>query len=141
MTVSSTRERDRLIAERGQHVNRIKGLCAIHGIYDYEPMRRDRMLRLEQLRAGVVLPPRLKAEIARELRRLELILGMLKEIETERNAIAAAENMLTHTTNAKKVQDLVKLMAIGPGIASVLTGEVFYRSFDNRHQVASYASL
>jgi hypothetical protein len=41
------RERDRLIAERGQHVNRIKGLCAIHGIYDYEPMRRDRMLRLE----------------------------------------------------------------------------------------------
>ena len=137
------RERDRLIAERGQHVNRIKGLCAIHGIYDYEPMRRDLMLRLEQLHtgAGVVLPPRLKAEIARELRRLEPILGMLTEIETERDAIAAAENMSTHTTNAKKVQDLVKLKAIGPEIASDLTGEVFYRSFDNRHQVASYASL
>jgi transposase len=26
------RERDRLINERGQHVNRIKGLCAVHGI-------------------------------------------------------------------------------------------------------------
>jgi Transposase len=69
------RERDRLIAERGQHVNRIKALCAIHGIYDYEPMRRDRMLRLEHLHTGDrrELPPRLKAEIARELRRLELI--------------------------------------------------------------------
>jgi transposase len=32
------RERDRLINERGQHVNRIKGLCAVRGIYDYEPM-------------------------------------------------------------------------------------------------------
>jgi transposase len=31
------RERDRLINERGQHINRIKGLCAVHGIYDYEP--------------------------------------------------------------------------------------------------------
>jgi transposase len=32
------RERDRLISERVQHVNRIKGLCALHGIYDYQPV-------------------------------------------------------------------------------------------------------
>jgi transposase len=136
------RERDRLIAERGQHVNRIKGLCAIHGIYDYEPMRRERMRRLEQLRTGDgrELPPRLKAEIARELQRLELILGMLKGIEAERDAIASAENMSGHT-NAKKIQDLVKLKAIGPEIATVLSGEVFYRPFNNRHQVASYVGL
>ncbi len=124
------RERDRLIAERGQHVNRIKGLCAIHGIYDYEPMRRDRMRRLEQLRTGD----------GRELRRLELILGMLKEIEVERDAIASAENVSVHT-NAKKIQNLVKLKAIGAEIATVLTGEVFYRPFNNRHQVASYVGL
>ena len=30
------RERGRLINERIQHVNRIKGLLAIHGIYDYQ---------------------------------------------------------------------------------------------------------
>jgi transposase len=42
------RERDRLISERIQHVNRIKGLCAIHGICDYEPMRPDGTRRLEQ---------------------------------------------------------------------------------------------
>ena len=33
------RERDRLVSERVQHVNRIKGLCALQGIYDYHPLR------------------------------------------------------------------------------------------------------
>jgi transposase len=46
------RERDRLISERVRHVNRIKGLCAVHGVYHYEPLRSDRMKRLEQLRTG-----------------------------------------------------------------------------------------
>ena len=102
-----------------------------------DPCRSDYLDWLAQQRDPEAnrIPPRLLDEIARELQRQELIVGMLKEIETERDAIAAAEN------NAKKVQDLVKLKAIGPEIASVLTGEVLYRSFDNRHQVASYASL
>src|ERR1700748_2668764 len=69
------RERGRLINERIQHVNRIKGLLAIHGIYDYQPLRRDRMQQLERLCTaadGRTLPPRIKAEILRELQRLEL---------------------------------------------------------------------
>src|SRR5712691_8059008 len=63
------RERDRLIRERVQHVNRIKGLCALHGIYDYEPVRRKRWTQLEELRTaqGCELPARLKAELKREL--------------------------------------------------------------------------
>ena len=135
------RERHRLINERIQHVNRIKGLCAIHGIYDYQPMRSDRTRRLEQLHTGDghALPPRLKAEIAHELQRLELVLRMLKEIDAERNAIASAK-MSAHT-NAKKIQDLVKLKAIGPEIATVLTGEVFYRAFNNRRELAGYVGL
>src|SRR5258705_5843037 len=44
------RERDRLVSERVQHVNRIKGLCALQGIYDYNPLRPQAMARLEQLR-------------------------------------------------------------------------------------------
>ena len=131
------RERHRLITERIQHVNRIKGLCAIHGIYDYQPMRSDRTRRLEQLRTGDgrALPPRFKTEIARELQRLELVLRMLKEIDAERNAIASAK-MSAHT-NAKKIQHLVKLKAIGPEIATVLTGEVF----NNRRELAGYVGL
>src|SRR5262250_296100 len=63
------RERDRLITERVQHVNRVKGLCALQGIYDYHPLRPQAMARLEGLRTaqGGVLPPRLKSEIKREL--------------------------------------------------------------------------
>ena len=57
------RERDRLVLERVQHVNRIKGLCALHGIYDYHPLRPQATARLEQLRTaqGGELPPRLKS--------------------------------------------------------------------------------
>src|ERR1700736_6274584 len=82
------RERDRLVSERVQHVNRIKGLCALHGIYDYQPLRPQAMARLEQLRTvqGISLPPRLKSEIKRELQRLELGVGMIATLEAERDA-------------------------------------------------------
>src|SRR6201992_3024516 len=101
------RERGRLISERIQHVNRIKGLLAIHGIYDYQPLRRDRMQQLERLRSadGRRLPPRLKAEILRELKRLELIIGMIKTIEAERDAIASAQTAAEHGS-AKKIQEV-----------------------------------
>src|SRR5215471_13591795 len=136
------RERDRLINERIQHVNRIKGLLAIHGIYDYQPLRRDRMQRLERLHTadGRTLPPRLKVEILRELQRLELVLGMIKTIETERDAIAAAKTEAVHS-RTKKIQGLAKIKSIGPEFATTLVGEVFYRSFDNRKQLASYVGL
>jgi len=136
------RERDRLINERVQHVNRIKGLCAVHGIYHYQPLRSDRMKRLEQLQAadGREPPPRIKAEILRELRRLELLLQMIKAIEKERNVMALSTAPSTYG-NAKKVQHLVKVASIGPEIATVLVSEVFFRQFNNRREVGSYVGL
>ena len=136
------RERGRLINERIQHVNRIKGLLAIHGIYDYPPLRHDRMQQLERLRTadGRTLSPRLKAEILRELQRLELVIGMIKTIEAERDAIASAKIETKHSS-AKRIQDLAKIKCIGPEFATTLVGEVFYRSFDNRKQLASYVGL
>src|SRR5215217_176583 len=47
-----SRERQTLTAERVQHVNRIKGLLSAQGIADYEPLRRDRRQRLEELTTG-----------------------------------------------------------------------------------------
>jgi transposase len=137
------RERARLIGERIQHVNRIKGLLAIHGIYDYQPMRGDRLQRLERLRTADdrILPPRLQAEIVRELQRLELVLGMIKTLERERDAIASAAKTRAEHCNAKKIQDLVKIKCIGPEFATTLVGEVFYRSFNNRQQLAGYVGL
>jgi transposase len=135
------RERDRLIDERNQHVNRIQGLCAIHGIYHYNPMRSDRLERLERLRTvhGHELPPALRAELKRELQRLELVLQAITTVEAERNAILT-DNEPAHL-NARKIRDLNKLRAIGPEFATVLVGEVFYRSFNNRRQVGSYVGF
>ncbi len=132
------RERDRLVGERVQHVNRIKGLCALHGIYDYEPMRRQRWVLLDELRTaeGSELPARLQAEIKRELRRLELVLEMIAALEAERDAVV--EETPSSHPNAEKIRQLHKLRAIGPEFATVLVGEVFYRRFANRRQLASY---
>ena len=76
----------------------------------------------------------------RELQRLELVLGMIKTIEAERDAIASAKTKMEHS-NAKKIQDLVKVKCIGPEFATALVSEVFYRSFDNRKQLAGYVGL
>src|SRR5882762_10983839 len=135
------RERDRLVSERVQHVNRIKGLCALQGIYDYNPLRPQAMAGLEQLRTtqGGALPPRLKSEIKRELQRLELVVEMIATLEAERNAIVEDEAS-THV-NAKKIQNLHKLKAIGPEFAAVLVGEIFHRDFNNRRQLASYVGF
>jgi len=52
------------------------------------------MQRLEQLHTadGRTLPPRLEAEILRELQRLELVIGMIKTIEVGHDAIASIPN-------------------------------------------------
>ena len=76
------RERKTLTAERVKHVNRIKGLLFAQGITDYEPLPRNRRERLEELRTGDgrPLPPHLKAQIGRELDRLELALQQIKSV-------------------------------------------------------------
>jgi transposase len=135
------RERHRLVGERVQHVTRIKGLLATQGVYDFQPLRRDRWQRLGALRTGDgrALPPRLAAELARELRRLELVLEMIASLEAERDAIAAAP--APAHPHAPKIQALARLKGIGAEFATVLVGEVFHRQFDNRRQVASYVGL
>jgi transposase len=135
------RERQRLIAERVQHVNRIKGLLATQGIYDYQPLRRDRWERLETLRTGDgrKFPLRLRREIEREFRRLELVLEQIVAVEAERDAAVAAP--AAEDVDAKKVVRLAQLGGIGTELASVLVREALHRPFANRKQVAAYAGL
>src|SRR6187549_3144997 len=66
-----SREREALVKERIQHSNRIK--LAAQGIADFEPLRPDHRARLDRLTTGDgrALPPRLTAEIRRQLARLE----------------------------------------------------------------------
>jgi transposase len=46
------REGKTLVAERVEHVNRIKGLLFAQGIFEYEPLRRNRRAQLEGLKTG-----------------------------------------------------------------------------------------
>jgi transposase len=87
-----SRERQALTSERVRHVNRIKGLLFSQGVSDYEPLRRDRRTRLEECKTGDgrPLPAHLKAQIGRELDRLELLLEQIKVIEAARDAMLAA---------------------------------------------------
>jgi transposase len=133
------RERKTLVAERIAHVNRIKGLLFAQGIADYEPLRRDRRQRLEELTTGDgrSLPAHLKAQIGRELDRLELTLQQLKAVEAERDALLEPEG----DAAPAPVAALAGLRGIGPEFAAVLWLECFFRPFSNRRQVAAYAGL
>jgi transposase len=133
------RERKTLVTERVAHVNRIKGLLFAQGIADYAPLRCDRRQRLEELTTGDgrPLPAHLKAQLSRELDRLELTLQQLKAVEAERDALLAPKGEAAPAP----VAALAGLRGIGPEFAAVLWLECFFRSFSNRRQVAAYAGL
>ena len=133
------RERKVLIMERVQHVNRIKGLLFSQGASGYEPLHRDRRSRLDALQTGDGrrLPQHLKAQICRELDRLELVLEQIKAVKAERDALLNAEQ----TKTSAPPPMLLALHGVGPEFASVLWSEGLSRHFDNRRQVAAYAGL
>ena len=133
------RERKVLIVERVQHVNRVKGLLFCQGITGYEPLHRDRRERLEELRTGDSrsLPDHLKAQLRRELDRIELLIEQIKAVEAERDALLARDHAVTPAPAAM----LVDIKGIGPEFAVILWAEGLFRHFDNRRQVAAYAGL
>jgi transposase len=133
------RERTVLIGERVQHVNRVKGLLFSQGISGYEPLRRDRRERLDTLQTGDgrLLPDHLKAQVCRELDRLELLLEQIKAVEAERDVLLAAQQVAAPAPAAM----LLDIKGIGPEFAAILWSEGLFRHFDNRRQVASYAGL
>jgi transposase len=129
-----TRERERLIRERTQHINRIKGLLMTQGIRDFKPARRNWHERLTILRTSDdrEVPRALKAEIERECERLQLVMDMIRKVEAERDA--------AHD-NAGQVGMLTRLGGIAAISAHVLVNEVFHRAFANRREVAAYCGL
>jgi transposase len=136
-----SRERETLTAERVQHVNRIKGLLFAQGISDYEPLHRNRRERLAELITGDgrPLPECLKAQISRELDRLELLIEQIKAVEAERDAVLA-QAQASPGVPAPAAQ-LLALRGIGPEAAATLWSEGLFRTFNNRKQVAAYAGL
>jgi hypothetical protein len=70
-----------------------------------KPLRRNRRARLEDVKTGYgrTLPAHLKAQISRELDRLELLLVQIKAVETERDAWLAAEQTPSQPAPARDV--------------------------------------
>lgn len=134
-----SRERKSMVRERIKHVNRIKGLMACQGVAGFEPMRANARERLAELRTGDgrPIPERMKAEVRRELERLELLRKQIREVEAERDALLGAEQAPNGSLGAQ----LMRLRGIGPEFATVLWLEGFFRPFANRRQVAAYAGL
>jgi transposase len=156
------RERETLIAERIRHVNRIKGLLFSQGIGDYQPLRRDRRRALEAVRTGDgrALGANMKAQIGRELDRLELLLDQIAAVEAERDAMLARQAEAETAPGAEtvpeaeaaagvqsvqsapaRVQMLMDLNGLGAETVAKLETEAFYRSFDNRRQLAAFGGL
>jgi transposase len=134
-----TRERQRLLRERIEHTNRIKGLLMSQGIRGYNPLGKDRHACLETLSTpeGRPLPPRMKAEIRRELERLDLLARQIKQVEAERDALAVASPKAVETPAVR----LMNLKGVGPETATRLWLEGLFRTFANRRQLAAYAGL
>ena len=158
-----SREREALLAERIRHANRIKGLLATQGIFGFEPTRQDRRARLAGLRTaeGQMLPPRLGAELLRQVDRLELTMQQLAVVEAERDVAVSVGRCVGPAADAVTANShgggdtrgavprrnegagahLLRLKGIGPETAAVLAGEAFFRDFRNRREVAAYAGL
>ncbi|HKX79988.1 MAG TPA: IS110 family transposase [Novosphingobium sp.] len=133
------RERKVLIADRIRHVNRVKGLLFAQGVTGYQPLRRDRRKRLEELMTGDgrPIPMHLKVQIGRELDRLELLLEQIRAVEAERDTLLAAEP----TAMPAPAAMLLDIKGVGPEFAAILRSEGLFRHFANRRQVAAYAGL
>ncbi len=139
------REYERLVKERTSHGNRVKALLFAQGVRDFDPMAPDRLARLAEL----AIPPKLKAELSRECRRLAKLIDDIAEVEAE----MAARIVKPKTANLKsaaaptpshiqaKAAELIKLRGIGVHFSAVLAGEVYYRTFKNRRGVGQYIGL
>jgi transposase len=146
------RERAELIEERVRHVNRIKGLLFSQGVRDYAPLRRDRRRRLDELSTGDGRPlgPHVKAQIARELDRLELLLEQIKAVEAARDRLLdrlaesqsrGQDGPAPADAHPSPVAQLISLKGIGSELAASLWTEGLSRPFANRRQAGAYSGL
>jgi transposase len=134
------RERSELIKERIKLVNRIGAVLATLGVAEYDPLKRNRRRRLDELRTalGEPLPIHARAKIARMLDRLELLLEQIADLERQRDAVLGEERP---DKAAEMIQQLASLRGIGVQSASVLVREGFVREFANGKALGSYAGL
>jgi transposase len=134
------REREHLVQDKQRIENRIEALLFTQGIRG-RPSLRSWQRDVAALRTGDgrALSALLLAELDRLRRRLVFVLELIRELEADRARVleeAKADDALVG-----KIVALQCIRGIGDNFAAVLTREVFYRSFGNRRQLASYVGI
>lgn len=133
------REREHLVQEKLRIGNRIQALLFTQGIHKRPSLRSwERDLAAVRTGDGRELAHHLRAELDRLRRRLVMTLELIREVEAERDEAA---NVDPTNETCRKIASLCLIRGVGANFAAVLTREVFYRSFDNRRQLASYVGI
>jgi transposase len=135
------REREDLTGERRSIVNKIDGILATLGVKGYKALRRDRREQLNCARQpdGDPIPPKAKARIERLLDRLDLVLKLIDQVESARDAVLKKEAPADEAE--EMIRSLTELRSIGPDFATLLVREAFVRQFRNRRALGGYAGL
>lgn len=135
-----SREHEALVGERTRIINRMKSTLARLGIRDFKPRLRKAAERLAALRTpeGAALPPNTRAELRRDMARLQLVKEQIAEIERTR-----LERLRQPSTDAgqRMVGTLTRVVGLGVETADVLVHELLLRNLRDRRAVARYGGL
>jgi|SRR5579872_1722851 len=136
------RERKHLVNERTRLAGRIKGLCALHGVVvpgkgigTRWASRIDHVLTGD----GRPLPPCLKREIGRMLRRYDFVQDLIAEVEQDGRAMVAEAT--SSLPGREKVKSLATLGGVSETSALLLITEVYHRRYESRRHLASFLGL
>jgi transposase len=118
----------------------MKSTLARLGIRGFKPALRKAPERLAALRTpeGSAIPPNTLDELRRDMARLAVVRGQIKEIEQAR--LEHLEQAPQEGPNAM-VRRLVRIVGVGVETADMLVREVLSRNLRDRRAVARYAGL
>ncbi len=132
-----SRELKALKEEAARAKTRLNGLLAQKGVK--LALGKDFVAQLKQVTTpwGTSLPPHLKAEILRQVERLELVESQIAQLEQAHQVDMAAGTTEADRQGAK----LVQLVGVGPATAITLPKDFFWRDFKNGKEVGAAAGL
>ena len=118
----------------------MKSTLARLGIRGFKPALRKAPERLAALRTpeGSAIPPNTLDELRRDMARLAVVRGQIKEIEQAR--LERLEQAPAEGPNAM-VRLLARIVGVGVETADMLVREVLSRNLRDRRAVARYAGL
>src|SRR5438874_9577996 len=134
------RERECLLKESTRLVNRMKGTLVRLGIRNFRPTLRKAAEHLAALYTpeGSPLPPNVSAELERDIARLGVVIGQIKQIEEARRQRLEEE---PERRRHAMIRQLARVVGIGIETADMLVNEVLSRPLRDRKAVARYAGL